>query len=42
MAKDVQKTLHLIAESEGHLSEADAKAFFKTLRHEKRLLLDIY
>lgn len=42
MAKDVQKTLHLIAESEGLMSPEEAKAFFKTLRHEKRLLLDIY
>jgi sulfite reductase (NADPH) flavoprotein alpha-component len=42
MAKDVQKTLHLIAESEGQLSPEEAKAFFKQMRHEKRLLLDIY
>jgi sulfite reductase (NADPH) flavoprotein alpha-component len=42
MAKDVQKTLHSIAESEGQMSSEESKAFFKTLRHEKRLLLDIY
>ncbi len=42
MAKDVQKTLHLIAESEGQMTSEEAKAFFKALRHEKRLLLDIY
>lgn len=42
MAKDVQHTLHLIAESEGNMSPEEAKAFFKTLRLEKRLLLDIY
>jgi sulfite reductase (NADPH) flavoprotein alpha-component len=42
MAKDVQKTLHLIAELEGNMSPEEAKAFFKNLRLEKRLLLDIY
>ncbi len=42
MAKDVQLTLHQIAETEGNLTTEEAKAFFKTLRKEKRLLLDIY
>lgn len=42
MAKDVQKVLHLIAETEGKMSPEEAKAFFKALRSEKRLLLDIY
>jgi sulfite reductase (NADPH) flavoprotein alpha-component len=42
MAKDVQKALHFIAESEGQMSSEESKAFFKALRHEKRLLLDIY
>ncbi len=42
MAKDVQKALHFIAESEGGMSPEEAKAFFKALRHKKRLLLDIY
>ncbi len=42
MGKDVQKTLIVIAESEGQMSHDEAKAFFKNLRHEKRLLLDIY
>ncbi len=42
MAKDVQKALHYIAETEGKLSEDTAKAFLKQLRHEKRLQLDIY
>lgn len=42
MAKDVQKALHQIAETEGNLSPEEAKSFFKELRHQKRLLLDIY
>ncbi len=42
MAKDVQKTLHLIAESEGLLTPEESKLFFKQMRHEHRLLLDVY
>lgn len=42
MAKDVQKTLIDIAMSEGHLSEDDAKAYFKEKKKEKKFLLDVY
>lgn len=42
MAKDVEHTLHLIAQKEGCLSEEQAKAYFKSLRAEKRYRADVY
>lgn len=42
MAKDVQKTLHLIAETEEGFTPEESKAFFKSLKLNGRLLLDIY
>lgn len=42
MAKDVTIALHTIAESEGNLSALEAKDYFKQMRRDKRLLLDIY
>jgi len=42
MAKDVALALHHVAEKEGSLSPEEAKAYIKSLRHEKRLLLDVY
>jgi len=42
MAKDVTATLHSIAQDLGHLSDQDAKNFIRSLRKEKRLLLDVY
>lgn len=42
MAKDVTATLHMIAEEKGGLSDDEAKDFIRTLRKEKRLLLDVY
>jgi len=42
MAKDVDQTLHHIAEKYGALSAADAKTFFKTLRKSKRYQRDVY
>ncbi len=42
MAKDVDNALHQIAQSQGGMSEVDARAFFKSLRKTKRYLLDVY
>jgi sulfite reductase (NADPH) flavoprotein alpha-component len=42
MAKDVQATLITIAMTHGNLCEESAKEFFKELRLNKQLLLDIY
>lgn len=42
MAKDVERTLHQIAEEQGKLASDQAKAFIKRLRQEKRFLLDVY
>ncbi|SCA62729.1 hypothetical protein SCG7109_AD_00030 [Chlamydiales bacterium SCGC AG-110-M15] len=42
MAKDVDKVLHDIAQSEGHMSEKEAKAFIKDLRKQGRYLKDVY
>ena len=42
MAKDVEATLHKIAEEQGKLAPQEAKAFIKQLRQEKRFLLDVY
>jgi sulfite reductase (NADPH) flavoprotein alpha-component len=42
MAKDVDKCLHDIIETEGGLSPEAAREFVKKLRHEKRYLRDIY
>ncbi|HSX10714.1 MAG TPA: hypothetical protein VLF94_03230 [Chlamydiales bacterium] len=42
MAKDVDAALQQIAREEGSMSEEDARKFIKTLRTEKRYLLDVY
>lgn len=42
MAKDVDATLHTIAQKEGNLSPLEAKAHIKNLKREKRYLRDIY
>jgi sulfite reductase (NADPH) flavoprotein alpha-component len=42
MAKDVDATLHKIAESEGSLSIEEAKSYMKQLRLSKRYLRDVY
>ncbi len=42
MAKDVDKTLHTIAEKEGSLSPDAAKAFIKALKNEGRYQRDVY
>lgn len=42
MAKDVEATLLQIIQSEGNLSEQDAKQYLKKLRTEKRYLKDVY
>lgn len=42
MAKDVDAALQQIAKEEGHLSEEEARKFLKTLRGERRYLLDVY
>jgi sulfite reductase (NADPH) flavoprotein alpha-component len=42
MAKDVELTLQKIAISEGALTEELARAKIKTLKTEKRLLMDVY
>ncbi len=42
MAKDVNLTLHEIAEKEGKMSPDEAKAFIKDLRQQKRYLMDVY
>jgi sulfite reductase (NADPH) flavoprotein alpha-component len=42
MAKDVQKTLLEIAMSELSCTEEDAKHYFKEMKSNKRLLLDVY
>lgn len=42
MAKDVDAALQQIAQEEGQMMEEDARKFIKTLRLEKRYLLDVY
>ncbi len=42
MAKDVDQMLHTIAKSVGGYSDDQARAFLKSLRAEKRYLLDVY
>lgn len=42
MAKDVDAALQQIIHEEGNLNEEDARRFLKTLRTEKRYLLDVY
>jgi sulfite reductase (NADPH) flavoprotein alpha-component len=42
MAKDVDAALQQIAREEGQLSEEDARLYIKSLRTEKRYLLDVY
>lgn len=42
MAKDVDAALQRIAHEEGNMSEEDARKYIKSLRAEKRYLLDVY
>ncbi len=42
MAKDVDFALQRIAQEEGGLAEEDARLFIKSLRAQKRYLLDVY
>lgn len=42
MAKDVDKTLVLIAQNQGKMPEEEARRYIKDLRLEKRYLLDVY
>ncbi len=42
MAKDVDATLHTIAQQHGGLSADEAVEFFKTLKREKRYCRDVY
>lgn len=42
MARDVQNTLVSIIEREGQLEREEAQAFFKQMRKDKRLRLDVY
>lgn len=42
MAKDVDAALQKIAHDEGSMTEEDARKFLKSLRIEKRYLLDVY
>jgi sulfite reductase (NADPH) flavoprotein alpha-component len=42
MAKDVDAMLVKIVSEQAHLSEAEAKAYLKSMRTQKRYLLDVY
>ncbi|MEI6241987.1 MAG: sulfite reductase [Chlamydiota bacterium] len=42
MAKDVDETLHRIAEEEGHLTSEEAINYIKNLRMQKRYVRDVY
>jgi sulfite reductase (NADPH) flavoprotein alpha-component len=42
MAKDVEQTLLCIFKEQGHLSDEEAKAYFKALKQSKRYLADVY
>jgi sulfite reductase alpha subunit-like flavoprotein len=42
MAKDVDRTLHEIAQTHGHLSDDDATGYLKHLAKEKRYVRDVY
>ncbi len=42
MAKDVDNALHKIAREEGGMNEEDSRKYIKSLRLEKRYLLDVY
>jgi len=42
MAKDVDRALHQIIETEGNMDPTDAKAYIKNLRKAKRYQRDIY
>lgn len=42
MAKDVDAALQRMAHEEGHMSEEEARKYLKTLRTERRYLLDVY
>lgn len=42
MAKDVEAILHKIIQEEGNLSEEHASSYLKTLRKQKKYLLDVY
>lgn len=42
MAKDVDATLHAIAQEQGNLTQEQASAYFKELRKEQRYMRDVY
>ena len=42
MAKDVEHTLQRIVQTQGDMSEDEAKAYVKSLRTQKRYLADVY
>lgn len=42
MAKDVEHMLRLIIKEQGRMTEDEAKAYLKSLRAQKRYLLDVY
>lgn len=42
MAKDVEHMLRLIIKEQGRMTEDEAKAYLKSLRTQKRYLLDVY
>jgi sulfite reductase (NADPH) flavoprotein alpha-component len=42
MAKDVDKTLHMIVAKEGRLSMSEAKEYIKSLKHTNRYQRDVY
>lgn len=42
MAKEVEGTLQHICQEHGNLSETDARAYLKSLRVQKRYLIDVY
>lgn len=42
MAKEVEKTIEMIAQRYGGLSHLESRAFIKKLRQEKRYLADVY
>ena len=42
MAKDVDRTLHEIAQTHGHLSAEDATGYLEQLAKQKRYVRDVY
>lgn len=42
MAKEVDRTLHAIAESQGGLSQDNARSYMMTLKGNRRYMRDVY